>query len=299
MPDPNNLRITLPPINIIIKDGKDGQQATLEWAKLDQIQQATQVKGELPDNGKPKRYEIKAYPVSGTEGWILEPASPRRDWMDEIPHGFAYRCLPLVMANQLGWIVRCPTDFEVVWNGEKSHIGSLDIRFPEQGDRYKNFISSHFGFGILTFSLPWLFRTPEDIMLVVRGATNFFKFNASPLDGLIETDWSPYTFTMNWKIVEKNIPVRFSKGDPICMLVPYPIDLIERFEAINSSLESEPTLLARYKQWVESRQSFNAKKGRTPKEWQKNYYGGKHPDGAIAPKHRTSIKLSRFQDPPS
>ena len=33
--------------------------------------------------------------------------------MDATEGRFAYRCLPLVMANQFGWIVRCPLTFEV------------------------------------------------------------------------------------------------------------------------------------------------------------------------------------------
>ncbi|QIZ70698.1 DUF6065 family protein [Oxynema aestuarii] len=287
MAEPNQtIHITLPPLKITLKDG---QQATLEWQP-----QAQNPPAPAPSPEDRSRYEIKAYPISSTEGWTIEPAPPRREWMDRIPHGFAYRCLPLVMANQMGWIVRCPTDFEAVWNGQMHYLNSIAIRFKEEGTPYEKLIASHFGSGILTFSLPWLFRTPPGIGLMVRGATNFFKFNAAPLDGAIETDWSPYSFTMNWKIVEKDIPVKFSKGDPICMLVPYPMDLLERFDAGFVSMESDPKLKQDYYQWHQSRNSFNQRRDRTPLEWQKNYYGGKGPDNTPAPNHRTSFKLSRF-----
>ncbi len=35
------------------------------------------------------------------EGWkpLIRPASPKRDWMDATPESFAYRCLPLNIAN--------------------------------------------------------------------------------------------------------------------------------------------------------------------------------------------------------
>lgn len=134
---------------------------------------------------------------------------------------------------------------------------------------------------------------------MVRGTPNFFKVNAAPLDGLIETEWSPYSFTMNWKIVEQNIPVTFAKGDPICAIVPYPIDLIEKLQARYATLDSDPNLKAQYQQWCQDRNAFNTKKGRTPQEWQKYYYGGKYPDSTPAPTHRTALKLSRFQMKPS
>src|SRR4051812_11707686 len=50
-----------------------------------------------------------------TEGWRLRPSPARRHWMDENLH--SYQCLPLVMANQWGWQVLCPTDLQVTWTG--------------------------------------------------------------------------------------------------------------------------------------------------------------------------------------
>src|SRR3989442_536780 len=39
---------------------------------------------------------------------LLRPASPRRRWMEETTDRFAYRCLPLSIANQHGWEPFCP-----------------------------------------------------------------------------------------------------------------------------------------------------------------------------------------------
>lgn len=38
-------------------------------------------------------------------GLPLTPAPIDRDWMDATPDRFAYRCLPLVIANQAGWVI--------------------------------------------------------------------------------------------------------------------------------------------------------------------------------------------------
>ena len=35
----------------------------------------------------------------------LVPAARTREWMDKTPGSFAYHCLPLVMANSLGWFI--------------------------------------------------------------------------------------------------------------------------------------------------------------------------------------------------
>ena len=37
------------------------------------------------------------------EGWALRPSPARRQWMTESPG--AYQCLPMVVANQWGWLL--------------------------------------------------------------------------------------------------------------------------------------------------------------------------------------------------
>src|SRR5262249_15123574 len=48
-------------------------------------------------------------------GWAIRPGPSRRHWMDANLH--TYKCLPLVIANQWGWQVLCPTDVVVSWDG--------------------------------------------------------------------------------------------------------------------------------------------------------------------------------------
>ena len=51
-------------------------------------------------------YEISADPIT------IRPAEPQRAWMDATHQQFAYRCLPLAIANAHGWEVTCVCDFE-------------------------------------------------------------------------------------------------------------------------------------------------------------------------------------------
>ena len=40
---------------------------------------------------------------------------------------------------------------------------------------------------------------------MVKGPSNHWKPNCAPLEGVVETWWLPYTFTLNWKIVSPRI----------------------------------------------------------------------------------------------
>jgi hypothetical protein len=55
---------------------------------------------------------------------------------------------------------------------------------------------------------------------MVQGPINRPKDGIAALSGIIETDWSPYSFTMNWIITRPDTPVRFEKGEPYCHIFP-------------------------------------------------------------------------------
>ncbi len=48
---------------------------------------------------------------------LLRPASANRAWMDATPEAFAYRCLPLNIANAHGWELLSPCGFKASWTG--------------------------------------------------------------------------------------------------------------------------------------------------------------------------------------
>jgi hypothetical protein len=149
------------------------------------------------------------------DGWALRPSPARRAWMDALP--YAYQCLPLVVANQWGWQVLCPTDVRATWDGSPDRAG---VRI-EVDPVYEPAIKSQFGVGIITFSPPWLFRTPRGWDLYLKGPGNRWKANCVALEGVIETWWLNYTFTLNWKIVEPGT-VTFARGESLGQLVPVP-----------------------------------------------------------------------------
>src|SRR5262245_26539006 len=208
-----------------------------------------------------------------------------RDWMQQTAYQVANRCLPLVIANQAGWIIRCPYRFKATWGGKQAP-DSLTLEFPDKEERAPKQVVSIFGEGIISFSIPWLFRTSQGYALQVRGPTNSFKDNVVPLDGLVETDWSPYTFTMNWKVTKPKTEVWFKKDEAVCMVAPYPIEILERFAARQEHIESEPDLYEAFLKWRAARQQqYRDLQTKGAPAFRLDYVRGSKPDGTFANAH--------------
>jgi hypothetical protein len=234
-----------------------------------------------PDRPPPVAW-LKAYELGSTEGWTIEPASPRRDWMDATFKKIAYRCLPLIAANQAGWVVRCPASFTAVWSGKPDNHG-VRVDLDADHGHLASIALSHFGGGVLTFVLPWLFRTSPGYGLLLRGLTNETKENAVALDAVVETDWSPYTFTMNWRILRANAPVRFAKGDAVCLIQPFALDLLEQVDCSFEPFSAAPDELRRgFDDFVNRRSANIAVAPQGGYESQRDYFAGRYPDGSPA-----------------
>src|SRR4249919_2705109 len=84
-------------------------------------------------------------------GWRprIRAASPRRQWMDDTQDSFAYRCLPLNIANAHGWELLSPCGFEAEWNGGPQ-VEDVTIRL-DSGTVEGQPPVAIFGQGVLTF----------------------------------------------------------------------------------------------------------------------------------------------------
>jgi len=226
----------------------------------------------------------------------IRPAPLERDWMNATHERHAYRCLPLNIANTYGWEILCDIGFTATWNGGNG-LDAISIQFDSAAT---SLAGSHFGHGILTFQVPCLFQTDPGFDLMVQGPINRPKDAIAPLSGLVETDWSPYTFTMNWLFTRQGVAVRFEKGEPFCHIFPLRRCDVESFEPELRPLTDNPRLKIQHDAWSASRLQFNAdlrrrgSKARADK-WQKLYYHGLDVEGRdIAPDHRTKVRVRRF-----
>ena len=238
---------------------------------------------------------------------MIRPAPATRAWMDETPEAFAYRCLPLNIANAHGWEVLSPCGFEAAWTGGPD-VEAVKLRLDPGCPEGRGPVSL-FGQGVLTFHIEGVFRTPPGWGLWIGGSPNRFKDGLSPLTGVVETDWSPFTFTMNWRFTRPDHWVRFEAQEPICFLFPLQRSALERFRPRFAPITTDPALLERFTAWTAARDSFQARMARDPPQtpsakWQKHYYRGVDVAGtALTEDHCTKLRLRRFEngdsrDPP-
>lgn len=193
---------------------------------------------------------LRLIPYGWGAGWGLRPSPARRAWMDEHPR--AYQCLPLVIANQWGWQILCPTEVRVDWDGTPGPAG-VRVEVPPE---YAPSIKSQFGSGIVTFSPPWLFRTPQGWDLYLKGPSNRWKPNCHPLEGIIETWWLNYTFTINWKLIDPGTVV-FAKGESLGQLVPVPHATFREATALEAPIGLlEPEAARELLEWLELRRKL-------------------------------------------
>lgn len=233
-------------------------------------------------------------------GWNprIRAASSRRAWMDATPESFAYRCLPLNIANSHGWEILSPCGFEAMWNGG-ALPSDVTIRI-DTGMEGPDAPVALFGQGTLTFHVAGLLRTSPGWSLWVGGSPNAAKDAIAPLSGLVETDWSPYTFTMNWRFTRANHWVRFEENEPFCFIFPVERNAVATVEPTCVPIEDAPELREQFETWSRSRDAFQAEVARNPptspsEKWQKLYYRGVDAHGNPGtPDHMSKLRPHPF-----
>lgn len=227
----------------------------------------------------------------------IVPCHADRDWIRAAGQ-WPYKCLPLRMAAETGWEIRSPVAFTASWDGSRAPAG---VTLSREAGRHFGCVQSTFGLGVVTFNLPYLFRTSPGVDLWVRGPANFVRDGVQALEGIVETDWAEAKFTMNWKLTRPDHPVRFDIGDPICVVVPYPRAYVERFATATDTLSSNRGLLRAYERWRSSRRSHIEKKRAkllSARAWQGKYHRGRREDGSTVAEHRRRVRTEPFPTPP-
>lgn len=169
--------------------------------------------------------------------------------MDSTPGKYAYRCIPLSSANTMGWEILNPVDVELRWSG-KDDGDQIDVKAAANDPFAPH---PHFGSGTVTWYLPFLFRTPPEYGLMITGPANHDKQYITPLDAFVRTDWIPFPFTMNWRITTPNETIRFAAGEPVCRILPYPLELLNDMQVEIRDMTEDPEFMQRMKNWETQR----------------------------------------------
>ena len=138
---------------------------------------------------------------------------------------------------------------------------------------------------------------------MVQGPVNRPKDAVAPLSAIVETDWAPFTFTMNWMFTRANTEVTFEQGEPICHFYPLKRGDLEACEPRLEPLANNAELQSQFMKWTASRSTF-IKELQEPKSlarlelWEKQYFRGLDAFGRPAnqTKHYTKLNLRKFTE---
>lgn len=152
----------------------------------------------------------------------------KRDWF--VNH--AYFCLPLVIGNQYGFVIKSLKTFTVQWNGG-SEPKDCVVNITDSSDtpEYQT-ISSHFGMGTVTIQNRFTFRTPPNVNLMTINPPNFWIDGVQHMTGVVETDNLRRDFTFNLKITRKNELITINKGDFVGCVIPIPRYFVDQYDLI-------------------------------------------------------------------
>ncbi len=166
----------------------------------------------------------------------------KRDWFPEN----AYRCRPLPTANEYGFILKTEFDFTAEWNGKES---SEDLKFffneplEDVNSKYFTNVSSHFGSGIITISIPYVFRTPPGIDLLITAPPNYLLPGLRPMSAIIETDNLRSHFTFNFKVEIPECAISIKAGTPLAWIMPINKDFANNFKFVPAENIFEKNIL--------------------------------------------------------
>jgi hypothetical protein len=139
-----------------------------------------------------KEKDIELYLLRNYDKNLL-PRKPElyKDWWekDSKTANHAKFCLPLVMANGLGYDILSPATFTVFWDGDENK--NAEVKILDKSNHAV--IDNHSSFGSFTVQTQFIPKTQEGCFTLIKGIPNVRK-NFSVMEGLIETWWNPAHF---------------------------------------------------------------------------------------------------------
>ncbi len=222
--------------------------------------------------------KISLYLLPGFDRQLLPvPAARHRAWWQDNgkTRNHAQHCLPLAMANSLGYFILAPCSFTVTWDGDPQHDACVEIL--ERVTTAE--VDAHAAYGSFTVQPGFVPMTekPGDY-LFIKSIPNNRGQPFHCMEALIEAWWSPARFGLVFLL---NQPCTFTvdRGEPLAQM------LIFRDESGHADLQVVDNPPEEYDAWT--RRRYRPEYG---KDF--DYWRGRHPDGRPEPTHRVSWRQS-------
>jgi hypothetical protein len=148
----------------------------------------------------------------------------------------------------------------------------------------------------VTFHTDYIFRTDGEWDLLATGPFNSPKDGVYPLTGIIESNWLPYPFTMNWQVTRPGTIV-FEKEEPFCFIFPIRKQAVLDCLPEIHDIAEDPELGRQHDAFATSRNDFMRRFHANDPEalrnpWLKYYFKGCHPDGAVVDNHINKLRVA-------
>jgi hypothetical protein len=232
--------------------------------------------------------DIDVLYLSDLEYFKVEPMPTKRDWMDQIYGKWGYKCIPLNVANQSGWQVLSPIEFCANWNGGLD-IGDVEVHYHEEYEM--SFAGGNFGYGILTIMPDFMIKTPKGISTHIKGVPNYPLDCLYPLEGVVETDWLPFTFTFNYKFTRPGEAI-FRKGDPLFSFFPVKRKYLEKYKINRDKIFNKKETFNQYNVFEKAREEHIDKNREFRYDKTSNrYFQGFYSSGSL-------LDFGQISDPP-
>lgn len=147
------------------------------------------------------------------------PAAKLRDWWDDNSKtkNHAKHCLPLQMANHLGYYILSPGTFIVKWNGDVQT--AAEITHIDKSSHYE--VDNHAAFGSFVVQAKFIPVTEEPgDFVIIKSIANERNCPYICMEAAIEAWWSVGNFGLVFLL---NQPGEFMipKGKPIAQMLVY------------------------------------------------------------------------------
>ena len=216
---------------------------------------------------------------------VIEPlyGKTKRDWFTS----HFYYCLPLIIGNQYGFLIKSMRDFEIIWDGTHN---DAKINFLNDDNDYKQTIINGFSQGIVTVQNRFALKTPPNINIMTIQPPNMFIEGCSIMTGVIETDQIRRDFTFNIKITIPNRKIQIKKGDPLGAFIPIPRNFVENFKL---NLVTDLFDKSFHEKEIVESQNLSKERNSTdlekPHKAGRRYFSGIHSDGEIYKNHQKRL----------
>ncbi|WP_433379224.1 DUF6065 family protein [Actinoplanes sp. CA-142083] len=216
--------------------------------------------------------ELRVHRLPWLAGEFLpRPAPPRREWWEEqhATRRHARHCLPLTMANSLGFTVHSPFSFRVSWDGDvhgHAVVESDDPMARVSARAAPASFTLHPGFVVAT-------DHPGEFVRV-GGVPNRIAPAWVAMEALIEAWWNPAEFSIVCLLTRPGT-VTVAAGDAVAQMNVF------LAEAGGARLRVDDSPHAEWEAWQQRR-------GRPEYVKDLDYLRGRHPDGRPVETHYPS-----------